>query len=246
MLLTKAVRPVQGQNDEERWGAAEMLWGYSPWVDAVVAVVALIALAPLLIVIAMAVLIGSGTPVVFCQERVGWRGRRFWMFKFRTMRWVGEGLQVTAADDERVTRVGRFLRRTKLDELPELLNVARGDMSLVGPRPEVPRYVDMSNLLWQGVLETRPGLSDPVTLLLRNEEELLGGVQGDREAFYLNVLQPRKLEGYLTYLSRRSTLSDLRVLVASVVAVATAGRRSAPGMNAIRRGSGFGAEGKKR
>jgi lipopolysaccharide/colanic/teichoic acid biosynthesis glycosyltransferase len=111
------------------------------------------------------------------------------------------------------------LRKTKLDELPELWNVLRGDMSLVGPRPEVPRYVDMKHPLWQLVLKARPGITDPTTLSLRNEELLLSQVNGDRERFYMEVLLPFKLRGYLKYLRIRTIGTDVGVLWRTVIAV---------------------------
>jgi lipopolysaccharide/colanic/teichoic acid biosynthesis glycosyltransferase len=111
------------------------------------------------------------------------------------------------------------LRKTKVDELPELWNVLKGDLSLVGPRPEVPRYVDMENPLWKRVLQARPGITDPVTLKLRNEEVFLAQVEGDREEYYLKVLQPYKLQGYLEYLSKRSSWTDVNILFQTAVAV---------------------------
>jgi lipopolysaccharide/colanic/teichoic acid biosynthesis glycosyltransferase len=135
------------------------------------------------------------------------------------MRVSSDGSQVTAANDSRITWIGRILRKTKIDELPELWNVLKGDLSLVGPRPEVPRYVDLENPLWQRVLQARPGLTDPVTLKLRNEELLLAQVEGDREDYYLKVLQPYKLRGYLDYLSKRSSWSDVRILLQTFVAI---------------------------
>jgi lipopolysaccharide/colanic/teichoic acid biosynthesis glycosyltransferase len=111
------------------------------------------------------------------------------------------------------------LRKTKVDELPELWNVLKGDLSLVGPRPEVPSYVDMENPLWKRVLQVRPGITDPVTLKLRNEEVFLAQVEGDREEYYLKVLQPYKLQGYLEYLSKRSSWTDVNILFQTAVAV---------------------------
>ena len=133
----------------------------------------------------------------------------------------------------RITRVGRLLRKSKLDELPELWNVARGDLSLVGPRPEVPRYVDLNNPLWRRVLEARPGITDPVTLRLRNEEELLAGCKGDPEQFYLNTLQPYKLHGYVTYLRQRSWRTDVGVLLGTLLAVVFPAQAPPPGMGEI-------------
>src|SRR6266545_6648202 len=161
---------------------------------------------------AIVIAVTSRGPVIFRQKRMGRKGRPFTMYKLRTMRVANSGPQVTAGDDVRITPVGKFLRKTKMDELPELWNVLKGDMSLVGPRPEVPRYVDLTNSKWQRVLKVRPGITDPLTLRLRNEEELLAKVKGDRERFYLATLQPFKLRGYLEYLQRRSWQNDMRIL----------------------------------
>ena len=182
--------------------------------EALAALAALLLLSPVICVAALAVALSSRGPVLFRQRRMGRHGREFLLYKLRTMRvdTTAAGPQVTARDDERVTRIGKILRRTKLDELPELWNVFKGDMSLIGPRPEVPRYVDLNNQEWRSVLEARPGLTDPVTLRLRNEETLLACVEGDRERFYLETLQPFKLKGYLEYLRARSWRTDIKVL----------------------------------
>jgi lipopolysaccharide/colanic/teichoic acid biosynthesis glycosyltransferase len=132
----------------------------------------------------------------------------------------GDGLEVTAAGDSRVTRVGRILRRWKLDELPQLWNVLAGDLSFVGPRPEVPALVEGSNDLWKRVLAVRPGITDPVTLALKDEEALLASVAGDRERFYRETLQPYKLRGYVEYLEMRSAWTDLGVIAKTVLAAA--------------------------
>ncbi len=124
--------------------------------------------------------------------------------------------------------MGRLLRRSKLDELPELWNVLRGDMSFVGPRPEVPQYVDPENPAWKEVLLVRPGLTDPVTLRLRNEELLMTRVEGDREAFYRETLQPLKLAGYRAYLQRRTWRTDVGVLFATLLAVLWPARSGSP------------------
>jgi lipopolysaccharide/colanic/teichoic acid biosynthesis glycosyltransferase len=150
------------------------------------------------------------------------------------MRRAETGPGVTAAHDPRITKVGALLRRLKLDELPELVNALRGDMSFVGPRPEVPEYVRLSDPLWQRVLEVRPGLTDPVTVRLRNEEKLLKEVGGDTETFYLHVLQPYKLVGYLEYLQARSAWSDFRVLGQTFLAIIFPERVRRPGLDEIR------------
>jgi lipopolysaccharide/colanic/teichoic acid biosynthesis glycosyltransferase len=203
--------------------------------DFIVSLGGLILCLPLLVVSALAVALTSPGGVLFRQKRVGRNGEIFIIYKLRTMRAASAGPQVTGAatgpqvasngpqvttgNDQRITRVGRFLRKTKLDELPTLLNVLRGDMALVGPRPEVPRYVKLEDPMWQAVLAARPGITDPVTLHLRNEEKLLAQVEGDMEKYYLDQLQPLKLKGYVSYLEQRSWRSDLKVLWQTVAAV---------------------------
>lgn len=184
------------------------------------AIVGLLLVSPVLLVCALAVVCTSTGGVLFRQDRVGQGGTPFTLLKLRTMRAGAAGPMVTAAGDSRVTFVGRLLRRTKLDELPELWNVIRGDMALVGPRPEVPHYVDLADPEWRAVLAVRPGIVDPVTLVLRNEEELMASAGGDREEFYRTALLPFKLRGYREYLDRRTPLSDLSVLARTVLVVA--------------------------
>jgi lipopolysaccharide/colanic/teichoic acid biosynthesis glycosyltransferase len=188
--------------------------------EAAIALAGLVMVAPLIALTAIVIAVTSRGPVIFRQKRMGRKGLPFTMYKLRTMTAKNSGPQVTAGDDTRVTPIGKFLRKTKLDELPELWNILKGDMSLIGPRPEVPRYVDLEDPLWRLVLEARPGIADPMTLRLRNEEALLVDVEGDRERFYLETLQPFKLEGYLDYLQARSWRSDLKVLWQTIVAVA--------------------------
>jgi len=135
------------------------------------------------------------------------------MFKFRTMRVSSKkGLLITAATDNRITSIGRFLRQWKLDELPELYNVLKGEMSFVGPRPEVPEFVDLSSPIWKFVLDVRPGITDPVTLTLRSEEEVLAQAE-DKERYYRDIIQPYKLRGYIEYLEMKSVVRDLAIIV---------------------------------
>jgi lipopolysaccharide/colanic/teichoic acid biosynthesis glycosyltransferase len=163
----------------------------------------------------------SKGPVFYIQERVGRFGVPFRLFKFRSMQ-VGSdrsGALVTGGGDPRVTPVGRWLRRSKLDELPQLWNVARGEMSLVGPRPEVPRYVAHYTPSQRRVLEVRPGLTDPATLAFRDEETRLAAVPlSNRETFYLKEILPRKLEINLAHLDQ-GIGSDLRVLWRTLAAL---------------------------
>ena len=150
---------------------------------------------------------------------MGRGGKTFLIYKLRTMRNASDGALVTARGDGRITPVGRILRKTKLDELPQLWNVVRGDMSLVGPRPEVPRYVNLDDPLWKEALSVRPGITDPVTLELKDEESVLASVAGDRERFYREELQPAKLRGYVAYARSRSWLTDIEVLYRTVLAI---------------------------
>lgn len=191
--------------------------GLPHFLEAAVSAAGLVVAFPLLAVAAAAIRLTSPGPALFRQERVGRFGRTFFVLKLRTMR-AAVGSPVTASGDPRVTAVGRFLRRTKLDELPQLWNVLRGEMALVGPRPEVPAYVDLSNPAWREVLETRPGITDPVSLRLRFEEEILAGVPGDRPDFYREVMVPFKISKYLEYQAIRTPWSDLKVILQTALA----------------------------
>ncbi len=196
----------------------------------------LVLLVPVLVVVSVVVGMTSRGPVLFRQPRVGRAGRLFSMLKFRTMKINSQDVQVTATGDERVTAVGRVLRRFKLDELPELWNVVRGDLALVGPRPEVPRYVDVDDPSWQQVLEERPGITHPVTLRLQDEEGLIAEAGADPERFYLDELLPFKLRGYLEYQQGRSWLRDLRVLAATAAALVGWRWYSPVSLDEVRRG----------
>jgi lipopolysaccharide/colanic/teichoic acid biosynthesis glycosyltransferase len=202
--------------------------------EAILALAGLVVFAPLIVFSAVLIRLTSPGKVFFRQMRAGKNGRAFVLVKLRTMRRCEGGPQVTRRDDSRVTFIGRILRKTKVDELPELWNVLKGDMSFVGPRPEVPRYVDLEDSRWQAVLQVRPGLTDPVTLRLRNEEKLLAEVEGDVERFYLGTLQPVKLRGYLEYLGRRNWKEDLRVILKTAMGVAWPSRTPAPTVAQVR------------
>jgi len=179
--------------------------------EVIMSLIGLALSAPIMAAAAILIKLDSRGPVFFRQKRVGQSGKDFTIFKFRTMANASKGSLVTASNDKRVTPIGRFLRKSKIDELPELWNVFRGDMSFVGPRPEVPKFVDMSDPLWQFVLEHRPGITDPVTLRLRNEEQLLAKVS-DTERYYLEVVQPYKLRGYARFIGDKSWKTDLRII----------------------------------
>lgn len=186
-------------------------------VDVVAAVSGLLLLAPLLMFIAVAVRIDSKGPVLFRQTRVGRDGRTFQILKFRSMyhaRHPRDGAaQITAATDPRITRFGALLRRTKLDELPQLINVLRGDMSLVGPRPEVPRYVAMYPPDARAeILSVRPGITDEAAIEFRDEGEVLGR-SVDPERTYVEDILPRKIQLYRDYVRHRSLLGDLAIIL---------------------------------
>jgi len=186
--------------------------------EGALAVIGLIIVSPILLVAAVLIRMNSRGPILFRQQRVGLNGEAFTLFKFRTMKLADRGLMITAADDARVTRVGRFLRKTKIDELPELWNVLRGDMSFVGPRPEVSDFVDLADPTWKEILGHRPGITDPVTLRLRNEEQLLAKVV-DKERYYREVIQPYKLRGYLNFVREKSWKTDIRIVARTLKAV---------------------------
>lgn len=206
-------------------------------VEIAVALAGLGVSAPLLAAAGVLIRATSPGPVLFRQTRVGRGGRPFTLYKLRTMR-EGNGASVTRSGDARVTAVGRVLRKTKLDELPELFNVVRGDLSLVGPRPEVPRYVDLDDPLWRAVLEERPGLTHPVTLRLRNEEELLASAPGDAGEYYEQTLLPFKLWGCVEYQARRTWATDVRVLMETALTVLMPGRANPPSPGEVQAAAG--------
>lgn len=185
------------------------------WLERLLAAAGLVFLSPLLALLAIVVWADSGRPVLFRHRRVGLRGKTFELLKFRTMVVHHGGPPLTRSGESRITRAGRVLRRWKLDELPQLVNVVRGEMSLVGPRPEVPEFVDLASPLWQRVLQARPGITDPASLVFRNEEELLAAAE-NVEQYYRKEILPRKLALSADYLERKTLLSDLEILFRTV------------------------------
>lgn len=179
----------------------------------------LLILLPLLLSVFVLVRLTSPGAAFFRHKRIGLDGREFTLYKFRTLRVNNLGPLVTASNDSRITPIGRFLRKAKIDELPQLWNIFIGDMSLVGPRPEVPDYVNLSDPLWMEVLRVKPGITDPVTLKLRNEEVLMASVETNRETFYKECLQPYKLRGSIEYLKIRTWKSDIYVILQTILAV---------------------------
>jgi lipopolysaccharide/colanic/teichoic acid biosynthesis glycosyltransferase len=185
----------------------------------VLCVLALLLFLPLILAAALAVLVTDGRPVLYRAERVGRGGRTFQVLKFRTMRAGAAGPAVTGGADPRITPIGRVLRRTKLDELPQLLNVLRGDMDLVGPRPEDPRFVALYSSQQRAVLAVRPGITSPAAVRYRHEESLLRAA-GDRcDDVYVAEIMPAKLAIDLDYIRHPSLAADLAVLWRTVGAV---------------------------
>ena len=176
-----------------------------------VALAGLIAISPLVAAIAAAIRFEDGGPVLFRQTRAGMAGRPFTLLKFRSMRTGSGGPRITGGGDRRVTRLGRLLRAYKLDELPQLWNIVRGDMSFIGPRPEVFEFVDLRDPRWRTVLSVKPGVTDLATLLYRNEEQMLVGSRSP-EKEYRDLILPAKLALNLEYLRERSLGADLRLL----------------------------------
>src|SRR5436190_12844711 len=182
--------------------------------DLVGAGLGVVLLAPLLALLGLLVKAEDGGPVLFRQGRVGYRGRRFRAWKFRTMVLGAEkrGLPLTVGGDPRVTRIGAWMRRRKLAELPQLFNVLVGDMSLVGPRPDVPRYVALYRAPERRVLELMPGMTDEASIRYLGESTLLGA-SPDPEPHYLEVIAPDKIRLSLEYAARATVWSDLRVIL---------------------------------
>lgn len=181
--------------------------------DIIVSACGLILLSPLFLVLAIWIKMDSDGPVFYRQARVGRWNKDFRIFKFRSMR-VGadKGSLVTIGGrDPRITRSGYYIRKYKLDELPQLINVFIGDMSLVGPRPEVRHYVNYWTRDQMHVLDVRPGITDPASIRFRNENELMAQAE-DPEQYYINVIMQEKLKLYLEYIDNQSFLYDLKLI----------------------------------
>ena len=199
--------------------------------DITLSLLALVLLCPLLLAVALWVRLDSQGPVLFRQQRVGRGGRLFGILKFRTMQVNAEaaGLQITVGQDPRITSAGRWLRRSKLDELPQLLNVLRGEMSMVGPRPEVPRYVALYPADQRAtVLSVRPGITDLASLAFRDESTLLAR-SADPERTYVEEILPIKLRHACDYVVRRSLWLDLRIMALTALVLLGAPQPAPPG-----------------
>lgn len=185
--------------------------------DLVVALLGLLALSPILLIISLWIKIDSKGPILFKQVRIGKNGEEFKIFKFRTMVNDAEkkGMQITVGKDSRITRVGHFLRKVKLDELPQLINVFLGDMSFVGPRPEVPKYVTLYNEYQKCIFKVRPGITDIASIEYRDENTILSK-SNDPERDYINNIMPHKLELNVKYLYKISIVYDLGIIFSTI------------------------------
>ncbi|WP_194727255.1 sugar transferase [Noviherbaspirillum malthae] len=189
--------------------------------DIIASVLGLVMLTPLLLLIALAIKLDSRGAVFFRQERVGQRGKIFRIHKFRTMVIDADrhGLQITVGADARVTRVGRVLRKYKLDELVQLIDVLQGNMSLVGPRPEVPRYVACYPPEARGIiLSVKPGITDLASIEYKDENEILGK-SADPQQAYINEVLPIKIRYYIDYVNNRTFWNDVYLIVATLRAL---------------------------
>ncbi len=187
--------------------------------DIVLSIFGLALLAVPMLIISLIIKLTDFAPVLYRQVRVGKDGKEFKIFKFRSMRVGAEkmGAQITVGRDPRVTPVGRVLRKAKLDELPQLLNVLFGTMSFVGPRPEVPKYVAMYNDEQRKVLSVRPGITDIASVKYRNESELLAEAGDDWERLYVNKVMPDKLRLNLEYIEKQSLWFDIKLIFKTLV-----------------------------
>ena len=188
--------------------------------DLLLATLGLLLLWPLFLLVWLVIKIDDGGPVLFHQDRVGKDGIIFKILKFRTMQVTapGKGHSVTAYGDIRITRTGLWLRRSKIDEFPQFWNVIRGDMSFVGPRPEVPRYVALYTEFQRKVLAVRPGITDEASIEFRDEEKLLAA-SSDFERFYIEHCMPRKIAINLAYAQRATLLRDVGVILRTISAI---------------------------
>lgn len=182
-------------------------------IDFLLALIGLIILSPLFILIALFIKLTSKGPVFFMQSRVGKDGKDFKVFKFRSMRTNAEktGLLTVGGKDNRITPLGFYIRKFKIDELPQLLNVLKGEMSLVGPRPEVRRYVDMYSIDQRKALNVLPGITDYASITYRNENEMLATASNPEE-YYIKEIMPNKIELNFRYINNRSVTEYFKII----------------------------------
>ena len=182
--------------------------------DFIAAFVGLVLLFPILVVIALWIKFNSKGPLFYTQKRVGKDFKEFDIYKFRSMVVDADkiGPSVTSGDDPRITEVGKFIRKTKIDELPQLLNVLKGDMSLVGPRPEVMKFVAKKRDAYKKVLSVRPGITDNAAIEFRDEETIMNSYE-DKEKAYLEIILPQKIKLYYNYIDNISFVNDVKLIL---------------------------------
>lgn len=188
--------------------------------DIICSTLGLIVLSPLFLVVAIWIKIDSPGPIIFQQTRVGKNSQEFKIYKFRTMVVQAESLgkQITVGDDSRITKSGKFLRKYKLDEFPQLFNVLKGEMSLVGPRPEVPKYVALYTEQQREILTIPPGITDLASIKFRNESELLAQANNPEE-FYINNIIPEKIALNRQYINQTGLVTDLKIIWQTIKAI---------------------------
>ena len=186
--------------------------------DIMVSLTGLIVVLPLLLVVAVAIKLDSSGPIFFRQRRIGREFRPFFIYKLRTMVQdaPARGMSITAGRDPRITRVGHFLRQTKMDELPQLINVLKGDMTLVGPRPEVPHYVELFRKDYEEILQIRPGITDLASLKYRDEATILGQSENPEEEYVTRVL-PEKIRLAKEYMNQSSFFFDTMLILKTLL-----------------------------
>ena len=189
--------------------------------DIFISFTCLVLLSPVLVIIALLIKLRMPGPVLFVHKRVGHNGTIFRLYKFRSMSALKKGVSddcFNPGDTSRVTPLGRILRKTKLDELPQLINVLKGEMSIIGPRPEVKKWTEVYAEKWEIVLSVKPGITDNASIEFRNEEELLSQ-SPDPEKTYRNLILPRKLDLYIDYVNNQTIRGDIKIILHTIKAV---------------------------
>lgn len=188
--------------------------------DLFFSILGVLVLLPLIIVVSVLIKLTSKGAVLFKQVRVTKDGKLFKIYKFRTMRENSEGnKQITVGNDNRITGIGHILRKTKLDELPQLFNVIKGEMSLVGPRPEVPRYVELYTEEQRKILSVPAGITDYASIYFSNESELLGKAE-DPEKYYIEKIMPHKIDLNMKYINNMGILTDIKIIMLTIFKIA--------------------------
>lgn len=182
------------------------------FLEKLIAFILIVILLPIFLIISILIFLIDDQKILFKQIRVGCKGKLFKVYKFRTMKNSFGEIQITSSDDKRITKLGKTLRKFKLDELPQLFNILNGTMSFVGYRPEVPMYVDLNNKLWEKVLTDKPGITSKATILFRSEENILKNTSLDKEYFYKEYILPCKLLLTIKNNKNKSFIDNLRTI----------------------------------